>query len=220
MEYTLAELAIMYTLCCYTTVTKVSTKSRTSQRFNDIQEWITPSNMHKMTGLNPSTDTILSLSCFVTDASLNLLDPHGFDAVIHHSESTIENMSAWCVEQHGRSGLSQACLDSTTSAEQAASDLLAYIKKHVGTPRTALLAGNSIHADKMFLMKPPWNVVLEFLHYRLFDVSAIKEAVRRWAPETVLNGVPKKELKHTAREDVLESIEEARYYQSFFVKMG
>ncbi len=74
------------------------------------------------------------------------------------------------------------------------------------------MAGNSIHADRAFLAHPPWAVVLAHLHYRIFDVSSIKEAVRRWAPEAVLEGVPRKALRHEARADMEESIEEARYY--------
>jgi len=94
--------------------------------------------------------------------------------------------------------------------------LLDYLKRYVREPRVALLAGNSVHADKSFLLREPWTPVVEWLHYRILDVSAIKEGVRRWCAESVLDGVPRKKLRHTAEEDVKESIEEARYYMKLF----
>ena len=168
-----------------------------------------------MTGLSPpphGTDTILSLSCLLTDSTLTLLDPVGFHAIIQHSADQLARMSDWCITTHGNSGLTASCLASTTSAETAARDLLAYIKQYIPGKGTALLAGNSIHADKMFLMQEPWAGVLEYLHYRLFDVSAVKEMVRRWCAEEVLKGAPVKMLRHEAKEDVLESLEEARWF--------
>ncbi|KAK5035505.1 Phosphatidylinositol 3,4,5-trisphosphate-dependent Rac exchanger 2 protein [Exophiala sideris] len=165
-----------------------------------------------MTGLNPQTDTIMSISAIITTSDLTPLDTTGFDATIHHTPTQLSSMSEWCVRTHGTSGLSQACLESSTTAQIAASALLTYIKRYIPEPRLALLAGNSIHADKSFLMVPPWNAILEHLHYRLFDVSATKEMIRRWAPPKVLAAAPQKANKHTAREDILESLEEAWYY--------
>lgn len=169
-----------------------------------------------MTGLDPQKDTILSVACFVTDAFLDPLDHTGFEAIIHHDSHTLANMNDWCIKTHTASGLVDQCIKSASTAEDAASDLLAYIKSHVSDKGTALLAGNSVHADKTFLMQPPWNQILDWLHYRILDISAIKEGVRRWCEDEVLDGVPRKALKHTAREDILESIEEARYYQRLF----
>ena len=154
-------------------------------------------------------------------------------------------MSAWCRETHGRSGLSEAVQvpplsaagdinltiphdivennnvkekkqqPSTLTAYQAAVALHGYITKHIPTPRIALLAGNSIHADRSFLLKEPWSLVLSHLHpYRLLDVSALKEAARRWVrDEDVLRKTPAKRGLHEAEADVWESIEEARYYR-------
>ncbi|RMZ85752.1 hypothetical protein DV737_g478, partial [Chaetothyriales sp. CBS 132003] len=167
-----------------------------------------------MTGLDHTTDTILSLSCFITTAKLDLVEPQGYHCVIHHTQSQLSSMSAWCVQHHGASGLAQQCLASDTTADTAAAQLLAYIKAHVPRPKTALLAGNSIHADRMFLARPPWHPVLDYLHYRLFDVSACKEMVRRWCSDDVLHAVPSKEARHTAREDILESLEEAKFYKA------
>jgi oligoribonuclease len=172
-----------------------------------------------MTGLDPSRDTILSVSCILTNSNLEPLDSQGFNAVIHHTQDQLSKMSEWCVKTHGQSGLTLQCLSSTTDADTAASELLGYIQHFIPEPRRALLAGNSIHADRSFLMLPPWNTILNHLHYRLFDVSAMKEMVRRWASEEVLLAAPRKELKHTAREDVLESIQEAQYYKTLIERM-
>ena len=171
-----------------------------------------------MTGLE-STDTILSISCILTTSDLTPLDVEGFNAVISHTQEQLSQMSEWCIKTHGDSGLTQQCLSSSATAEATASDLLGYIRRYIPEPRRALLAGNSIHADRAFLMVPPWSRILEHLHYRLFDVSAMKEMVRRWAADGVLMAAPQKQLKHTAREDVLESIEEARYYKTLIERM-
>ena len=80
-------------------------------------------------------------------------------------------------------------------------------------PKKALLAGNTVHADKAFLRMEPWKPVVRYLHHRIFDVSAIKEAAKRWSPEEVIKGSPGKKGLHEAKADILESIEEARYYK-------
>lgn len=169
-----------------------------------------------MTGLDATRDTILSVACFVTTARLELLEGVGYEAVIHHSAADLASMNEWCIKTHTASGLVDQCTSSTTDAAAAAQGLLEYIKQHVPDKGKALLAGNSVHADKMFLMHEPWAQILDWLHYRILDVSAIKEAVRRWATDDVIQGIPRKQLKHEAKADILESIEEARYYQSLF----
>jgi oligoribonuclease len=94
-------------------------------------------------------------------------------------------------------------------------DLLEYIKRFVPEPKRALLAGNSVHADKAFLRKEPYKKVHDHLSHRILDVSTLKEAARRWSSLDVLLGIPKKKLLHTARSDILESIEEAAFYKNF-----
>jgi len=170
----------------------------------------------EMTGLNADKDTIMSLACFITDYKLDLLDDVGYEAVIHHSQEQLDAMGEWCTQHHGQSGLTQACLDSTTTVEQAAHELMQYILKYVPERRTALLAGNTVHADKTFLVREPWKQVVSHLRHRLLDVSAIKEAARRWAATDVLKQSPRKAGKHEAKADILESIEEARYYKKVF----
>lgn len=174
----------------------------------------------EMTGLNPTSDSILSIACYVTDYKLNLMEQNGCQAVIATPKSVLDNMGEWCQKTHGQNGLTEACLSSSAiPADKAASDILAYIRKHVPEARKALLAGNSVHADKMFLMQQPWAPVLDHLHYRLLDVSAIKEAARRWCSADILDQVPVKILTHSANEDILESIAEAKYYMSLFERL-
>lgn len=170
----------------------------------------------EMTGLDLSKDTIMSLACFITDAQLNLLDDTGYEAVIQHSQTQLDGMGEWCRSHHGASGLSSACLNSSTSAETAAQELLAYIQRFVPERKKALLAGNTVHADKAFLVQQPWTPVMKWLHHRILDVSTVKEAARRWAPVAVLKKSPQKAGKHEAKADILESIEEARFYKRVF----
>lgn len=170
----------------------------------------------QMTGLDATRDTILSIACFVTDAQLVLLDQDGYEAVIHHSAESLANMNEWCIKTHTASGLVEQCTSSKVDAQDAASGALDYIKRLVPNRGRALLAGNSVHADKMFLLHEPWFQILDWLHYRILDVSALKEATRRWASDDVLHRVPHKQMKHEAKSDILESIEEARYYRSLF----
>jgi oligoribonuclease (3'-5' exoribonuclease) len=173
-----------------------------------------------MTGLDHTTDLILSLSCYITTPTLTLLDQEGYHAIIATPSSTLASMSEWCIATHGSTGLTTQCLNSTLDASTASSDLLSYIKMYVPEPRTALLAGNSVHVDKLFLLREPWTKVVEYLHYRILDVSAIKEGVRRWCGEDVLGMGPVKAERHEAKGDVLESIEEARFYMRLFAGLG
>lgn len=170
----------------------------------------------QMTGLNSEQDKIISISCFVTNAQLELADLHGWDTIIHHDKTTLDGMDGWCVQTHGNSGLTAASIASTTTPQQASDGLLEYVQRFVPRSRMGLLAGNSVHCDKEFLRKPPYNQVLDYLNYRIFDVSSIKEAARRWAPRETLKEVPVKKGLHQARDDILESIEEARFYRKQF----
>jgi oligoribonuclease len=169
-----------------------------------------------MTGLDPEHDTIMQIACFVTDADLNFLDEEGFEVVIRHSQEAMDQMGEWCKDHHRKSGLTSACLTSTVSPDQASQDLLRYVKKYVPQTRKALLAGNSVHADRAFLVKAPYNIVMDHLHYRILDVSSIKEAARRWASADILKQTPAKRGLHEAREDIIESIREARFYREVF----
>jgi len=169
-----------------------------------------------MTGLDIDNDTILEIACFSTDWDLNLVDEKGCEIVIHHEKEALDKMDAWCTKTHASSGLTAAAIASEISAEQAADKLLEYVQKHCPDRRKALLAGNTVHADKAFLRKSPYHKVITHLHHRILDVSSIKEAARRWAPEEVLKKSPTKKGSHTAKQDILESIAEAKYYRACF----
>lgn len=171
-----------------------------------------------MTGLDPDHESIMSIACFVTDYDLNLMDSEGFEVFICHSQERLDQMGEWCKTHHAKSGLTSACLQSDTTAEQAADALFSYILRFVQERRRALLAGNTVHADKRFLVKSPYDKVIKHLHHRILDVSAIKEAARRWAPIETLKKSPQKAGKHDAKVDILESIEEARFYKEAFFK--
>ena len=166
-----------------------------------------------MTGLDAEKDQILQICCFITDADLRLLDSTGFERVIHQPKSTMDRMNAWCIDTHGRTGLTAAVLASSVTAESAAADLLAYIQRFVPQRQTGLLAGNSVHADKAFLARGPYAAVLDWLHYRIVDVSTLKEAARRWGSDDLLASVPPKREVHLAKDEILESIEEMRFYR-------
>ncbi|KAL8936493.1 MAG: hypothetical protein Q9216_004899 [Gyalolechia sp. 2 TL-2023] len=171
-----------------------------------------------MTGLDVDNDEIISICCFITDAQLQLLDDTGWETVVHLDKSRLDTMDEWCKSTHGRSGLTAASIASTTTAEEAANSLLAYIEKYIPSSRRGVLAGNSVHADKAFLRKPPFASVIRHLHYRIFDVSTIQEAARRWAPVEALDKAPLKQGLHQAREDILDSIAEAKFYRDIFFK--
>ncbi|KAJ1334039.1 oligoribonuclease [Microdochium nivale] len=165
----------------------------------------------EMTGLDPDHDEIIEIFCIITTGKLEVLDPDGWGTVVHQTQERMDMMDDWCTRTHAQSGLTAAVVASRVTPEQAADELLAYIKKYVPRPG-ALLAGNSVHADRAFLRKQPYRKVVDHLHHRLLDVSAIKEAARRWGPAGVLDKAPMKKGLHQAKEDILESIEEARYY--------
>lgn len=169
-----------------------------------------------MTGLDSETESIMSICCFVTDYDLNLLDENGYEAFVHHTKERLDQMGEWCTSHHAASGLTQACIDSQTTAEEAAAGLVDYVKTYCPEPKKALLAGNTVHADARFLLKQPYQPLMKHLGHRILDVSAMKEAMKRWAPVEVMKATPKKAGKHEARADILESIAEAKFHRDIY----
>jgi len=168
----------------------------------------------EMTGLEPETDVILEMATIVTDSQLNILAEGPVFAIAQPKE-VLDNMSPWCVEHHGRSGLTQRCLESDTSLQQAVAGSLAFIEQYV--PKGASpMCGNSIGQDRRFINKyiPEFEA---YFHYRNLDVSTVKELARRWKPE-VLAKVNKK-ATHLALDDIRESIAELKAYQEHFFKL-
>ncbi|KAG0172038.1 Oligoribonuclease, mitochondrial [Apophysomyces sp. BC1015] len=128
----------------------------------------------------------------------------------------MDSMNDWCKQHHGASGLTQAVLDSHVTMTDAQDQVLEFIQRHIPSG-VAPLAGNSVHADKRFLEKEMPRIV-DYLHYRIVDVSTVKELAKRWYPD-VAAGVVKKN-GHRALDDIKESIEELRYYQRHLFKQG
>ncbi|KAG2497887.1 hypothetical protein HYH03_004153 [Edaphochlamys debaryana] len=168
----------------------------------------------EMTGLDVERDTIIEVACIITDGDLGK-EVQGPATAIHHSDAVLESMNDWCKEHHGKSGLTQRVRESTVSMEQAEQDLLDFVQQHC-EEGMAQLAGNSIHVDRMFLLKYMPRVT-SYLNYRIVDVSSIKELSRRWFPQAYRKA-PRKKLAHTALSDIRESIEELRYYRKTVFK--
>lgn len=166
----------------------------------------------QMTGLDFDKDEIIEIYCLITNGDLALADTEGWGTVVHQPQARMDQMNEWCARTHGQTGLTAAVVASDVTPEQAADGLLAYIKKHVPEAGTGILAGNSVHADRAFLNREPYRKVLDHLHYRILDVSSLKEATRRWSPRA-LETMPVKKMLHKAKDDILESIEEARFYK-------
>ncbi|RBP68015.1 oligoribonuclease [Brevibacterium sanguinis] len=163
----------------------------------------------EMTGLDETADELLEVAAIVTDFELNPVDD-GVDIVIRPSAEALEQMSEFVTEMHTSSGLITE-LDSGTSVEEAQATVLDYIRKHVPEPRKAPLAGNSVGTDKVFLSKQMPELV-DHLHYRIIDVSSIKELSRQWFPRAYFQA-PEKLGGHRALGDILDSIVELRYYR-------
>lgn len=161
----------------------------------------------EMSGLDPDRHVILEIGCLVTDAQLNVI-AEGPCFAIAQPETVLEAMDPWCVEQHGRSGLTDQCRRSNTTLAEAEQRTLAFLRRHCNE-KASPLCGNSICQDRRFLYKY-MPALSAFFHYRNVDVSSIKELARRWYPASQ---APKKAKTHHVLEDIRESIEELRHYR-------
>ena len=164
----------------------------------------------EMTGLDLGHDALIEVAALVTDPDLNVLGD-GVDVVIHADDELLDGMVEIVREMHGRSGLTEAVRASAVTVPEAEELILAYVKQHVPEPRTAPLCGNSIATDRGFLARDMPSLDAH-LHYRMIDVSSIKELCRRWYPR-VYFGQPPKGLAHRALADIRESIRELKYYR-------
>lgn len=163
----------------------------------------------EMTGLDLHKDCLIEVAVIITDAQLNPVD-EGIDLIIKPTPEALANMNDFVRNMHTTSGLLEE-LDSGLSLEEATRQVLEYVKARVPGPRKALLAGNSVGTDKAFLEKEMPELI-DFLHYRIIDVSSVKELARRWYPRTFYNA-PTKDGGHRALADITESIMELRYYK-------
>lgn len=163
-----------------------------------------------MTGLDLAKDAIIEIAALVTDSELNVLGD-GVDLVIHVDDEQLDSMIEIVRDMHRRSGLTDAVRASTLTVADAEQAVLDYVRQWVPEPRTAPLAGNSIATDRSFISRD-MPALDGHLHYRMVDVSSIKELCRRWYPR-VYHAQPGKGLSHRALADIRESIRELAYYR-------
>jgi oligoribonuclease len=162
----------------------------------------------EMSGLDPKTCVILEIATLVTDKDLNLVE-QGPALVVHQPDSVLEGMDDWNKKHHGESGLSDMVRASATSLQEAERLTLEFVSKHC-REKTSPLCGNTIYQDRRFLIE--YMPRLEsYLHYRLVDVSTVKELVKRWYGPAFQS--PQKKQKHKALDDILETIEELKFYR-------
>jgi oligoribonuclease len=168
----------------------------------------------EMTGLEPEIDVVLEIATIITDSQLNIL-AEGPVFAIHQSDDVLDNMSEWCIEHHGQSGLTKRCRESKVSLAEATAQTIAFVQQYV--PKgVSPMCGNSIGQDRRFINK--YMIEFEnYFHYRNLDVSTVKELARRWKPE-VLDKVVKTGA-HLALDDIRESIAELKVYQEHFFKV-
>ncbi|MEU5762334.1 oligoribonuclease [Nocardia sp. NPDC047648] len=164
----------------------------------------------EMTGLRLDSDKLIEVAALVTDSDLNILG-EGVDIVIHADDDALAAMPAVVADMHARSGLTEEVRRSTVPLEEAEQRVLDYIRQYIPTPRTVPLAGNSIATDRGFIARD-MPLLDAHLHYRMVDVSSIKELCRRWYPR-IYFGQPEKGLSHRALADIQESIRELEYYR-------
>lgn len=164
----------------------------------------------EMTGLDTSRHVIVEVAALVTDAQLEILDD-GLDLVVHATEDELAEMDDFVLNMHTENGLLDEIRSSSVSIKEAEDAVLALIEKHCDPDHPAPLAGNSIATDRSFIRKqmPRLDAAL---HYRMIDVSTIKELSRRWFPRAYYNQ-PEKGLAHRALADIVESIQELDYYR-------
>lgn len=168
----------------------------------------------EMTGLEPDTDRIIEVAVVVTDMHLNVL-AEGPVFAIHQSDETLDKMDNWNKGTHGRSGLTERVKASTVTEAQAEEELIKFMKQWVPKGKSPM-CGNTIGQDRRFMVR--YMPKLEaFFHYRNIDVSTLKELGKRWNP-TMVAGFKKHQM-HTAMADIIESIDELKYYREHFIKL-
>ena len=167
----------------------------------------------EMTGLDPDAERIIEVAVVVTDPQLNIL-AEGPVFAIHQSDELLDGMDSWNKGTHGRSGLIERVKASTVTEADAEAELIAFLRKYVPSGKSPM-CGNTICQDRRFMARTMPKLEA-FFHYRNLDVSTLKELCRRWKPE-LASGF-KKHQKHTALADILESIEELKYYREHFIK--
>lgn len=167
----------------------------------------------EMTGLNYQTDVILEIATIITDGDLNVVAV-GPNLIVKQPDDVLHGMNNFCTELHNKTGLFQACQQSTVTLEQAEAETLAFLASHC-EKGTAPLCGNSVWFDKLFLKKD-MPLIYDFLHYRIVDVTTLKVMLNLWTKDVVHF---KKNNTHRALDDIKESIAELQYYKDKFIKL-
>lgn len=182
----------------------------TSSKINkDNMVWIDM----EMTGLNPEKDRIIEVATIITDSQLHIL-AEGPNLVIKQPDKVLKGMDAWNQKHHKASGLWDLVRNSKVTLKKAEKQTLDFIKQYC-VVKKAILCGSSVHHDRRFIIEhmPKLDA---FLHYRIVDVSSVKDLVRRWYPKN--KELPKKQEAHRALGDIRESIEELRFYRKNYFK--
>ena len=164
----------------------------------------------EMTGLDPERERVLEIATLVTTAQLDLL-ALGPELVVHQPDELLAAMDGWNTKHHGASGLTARSRASTVTEAQAEAETLAFVDAHFGAKERPVLCGNSIHQDRRFIRR--YLPALDArLHYRMVDVSTLKELARRWYPDEI-DAMPAKQDAHRALGDIHESVAELRFYR-------
>ncbi|HJZ23204.1 MAG TPA: oligoribonuclease [Candidatus Babeliales bacterium] len=166
----------------------------------------------EMTGLEVKKDVILEIACIITDGNLNNI-VEGPSLVIHQSEDVLVSMEAWPKQHHTQSGLLERVRASSIFTEQAEEQIMMFIRQYC-SPGTGLLAGNSVWQDRIFL-QAYMPRILKHLHYRIIDVTSVKELVAHWYPNDPHVKFEKKDA-HRALQDIQESIAELKHFRTYF----
>ncbi len=189
----------------------MATEDSTAQRGSGKLVWMDL----EMTGLDPERDTIIEMATLVTDSELNVL-AEGPEIVIQQSAALFDGMDDWNKEHHTKSGLWAKVVSSKITLPEAERQTMEFLKKHMG-PKESPLCGNSVWQDRRFLVRYMKDIDT-YLHYRLVDVSTIKELAGRWYPKVRFT---KRKGAHRALDDIKESLDELKFYrQAVFKTLG
>ncbi len=174
----------------------------------------------EMTGLDPVKDCIIEIASIITDYNLETIAT-GPVLAIYKDDLVLSNMSQWCIKHHGQSGLTERVSKSTITTREAEQQTLDFIKQYVPED-VSPLCGNSITQDRRFLVNE-MPQLSAFFHYRNYDVSSVKEMLKRWSPRSFAGnykGIPvfEKNSKHLALSDIKDSIAELKHYRKYFFK--